>query len=60
MQETAGTPTPPKYNAPGGGAPRGGGGGGGGGGGYYDEVRKGGRRVCVWGGGLCPLFRAGE
>lgn len=39
MDETAGTPNPPKYAAPGG-ASKGGAGGGGGGGGYYhDEVR---------------------
>lgn len=35
MQESNDTPTPPKYNAPGG-ASRGGGGGGGG---YYEQVR---------------------
>lgn len=40
MDETAGTPNPPKYAAPGGASKGGAGSGGGGGGGYYhDEVR---------------------
>lgn len=41
MQESNDTPTPPKYNAPGGVTRAGSGGarGGGGGGGYYEQVR---------------------